>query len=266
VVGREVGPVVCLQPGIRADVHRVTDDRDRADHVEWESPAREIDRHPGEPSLHVGNAQRPFDRSAGARQSKWAAFRQCAPLERARLRRSRLECPALGIPYGRRSGARQPHHFLAVDRRALEGVALRRREERAARNERCGRTRRGELDEPLREQRDTGSIRRRGDEPIGRQLGSPAFVVSAVSPDGVIEAIERPASTFCLGVQWHPENSGGRASSHRCSKSSWTPRNAGHGPRLGTKITKITKVTKVTKVTKTVIVVFGFWFCFCDPL
>lgn len=23
--------------------------------------------------------------------------------------------------------------------------------------------------------------------------------------DGVIEAIERPASTFCLGVQWHPE-------------------------------------------------------------
>ena len=32
------------------------------------------------------------------------------------------------------------------------------------------------------------------------------FVVSAVSPDGIIEAIERPASTFCVGVQWHPEN------------------------------------------------------------
>lgn len=32
------------------------------------------------------------------------------------------------------------------------------------------------------------------------------FVVSAVSPDGVIEAIERPASRFCVGVQWHPEN------------------------------------------------------------
>jgi putative glutamine amidotransferase len=30
--------------------------------------------------------------------------------------------------------------------------------------------------------------------------------VSARAPDGVIEAIERPASTFCLGVQWHPEN------------------------------------------------------------
>ncbi len=28
----------------------------------------------------------------------------------------------------------------------------------------------------------------------------------AVSEDGVVEAIERPASTFCVGVQWHPEN------------------------------------------------------------
>jgi putative glutamine amidotransferase len=35
---------------------------------------------------------------------------------------------------------------------------------------------------------------------------APGFVVSAVAPDGVIEAIERPASAFCLGVQWHPEN------------------------------------------------------------
>ena len=32
------------------------------------------------------------------------------------------------------------------------------------------------------------------------------FVVSAVSPDGVVEAIERPASKFCVGVQWHPES------------------------------------------------------------
>ena len=32
------------------------------------------------------------------------------------------------------------------------------------------------------------------------------FVVSAISPDGVIEAIERPGATFCVGVQWHPEN------------------------------------------------------------
>jgi putative glutamine amidotransferase len=32
------------------------------------------------------------------------------------------------------------------------------------------------------------------------------LVVSAVAPDGIIEAVERPASRFCLGVQWHPEN------------------------------------------------------------
>jgi len=32
------------------------------------------------------------------------------------------------------------------------------------------------------------------------------LVVSATAPDGVIEAIERPASSFCVGVQWHPEN------------------------------------------------------------
>jgi putative glutamine amidotransferase len=35
---------------------------------------------------------------------------------------------------------------------------------------------------------------------------APGFLVSATAPDGVIEAIERPASTFCVGVQWHPEN------------------------------------------------------------
>lgn len=35
---------------------------------------------------------------------------------------------------------------------------------------------------------------------------APSFVVSAASPDGVVEAIERPEGTFCLGVQWHPEN------------------------------------------------------------
>ena len=35
---------------------------------------------------------------------------------------------------------------------------------------------------------------------------APAFVVSATAPDGVIEAIEKPAAQFCIGVQWHPEN------------------------------------------------------------
>jgi len=29
---------------------------------------------------------------------------------------------------------------------------------------------------------------------------------TARAADGVIEAIERPASRFCVGVQWHPEN------------------------------------------------------------
>jgi putative glutamine amidotransferase len=30
--------------------------------------------------------------------------------------------------------------------------------------------------------------------------------VTASSVDGIIEGIERPASRFCLGVQWHPES------------------------------------------------------------
>jgi putative glutamine amidotransferase len=32
------------------------------------------------------------------------------------------------------------------------------------------------------------------------------FRVSATAPDGIIEAIEEPSASFCLGVQWHPEN------------------------------------------------------------
>ncbi len=31
-------------------------------------------------------------------------------------------------------------------------------------------------------------------------------IVSAISPDGVIEALEFPRHPFALGVQWHPEN------------------------------------------------------------
>ena len=36
---------------------------------------------------------------------------------------------------------------------------------------------------------------------IGKNL-----VASATAPDGVVEAIEDPKATFCVGVQWHPEN------------------------------------------------------------
>jgi len=36
------------------------------------------------------------------------------------------------------------------------------------------------------------------DEPDG-------IVINAVAPDGVLEGIEVPDKTFCLGVQWHPE-------------------------------------------------------------
>lgn len=35
---------------------------------------------------------------------------------------------------------------------------------------------------------------------------APGLRVSATAPDGIIEAVEHPGSTFCLGVQWHPEN------------------------------------------------------------
>jgi putative glutamine amidotransferase len=35
---------------------------------------------------------------------------------------------------------------------------------------------------------------------------APGFVVSAVAPDGVVEAIEKPDAPFCVAVQWHPEN------------------------------------------------------------
>jgi putative glutamine amidotransferase len=38
-----------------------------------------------------------------------------------------------------------------------------------------------------------------------KQTGA-GFEVSATAPDGIIEAIERPAARFCIGVQWHPEN------------------------------------------------------------
>ena len=35
---------------------------------------------------------------------------------------------------------------------------------------------------------------------------APGLIVSATAPDGEIEGVEDPAASFCLGVQWHPEN------------------------------------------------------------
>jgi putative glutamine amidotransferase len=35
---------------------------------------------------------------------------------------------------------------------------------------------------------------------------APGFEVTATSPDGVIEAMEKPDSPFVVAVQWHPEN------------------------------------------------------------
>ena len=51
---------------------------------------------------------------------------------------------------------------------------------------------------------DTCAVNSRHHQSVGRV--APSFVVSALSPDGVVEAIERPGASFCVGVQWHPEN------------------------------------------------------------
>ena len=34
---------------------------------------------------------------------------------------------------------------------------------------------------------------------------APGFTLTALSEDGIVEAIEKPDARFCLGVQWHPE-------------------------------------------------------------
>jgi putative glutamine amidotransferase len=51
---------------------------------------------------------------------------------------------------------------------------------------------------------ETCEVNSRHHQSVGRI--APEFVATAVSSDGIIEAIERPASAFCVGVQWHPEN------------------------------------------------------------
>jgi putative glutamine amidotransferase len=47
-------------------------------------------------------------------------------------------------------------------------------------------------------------VNSRHHQSVGRL--APGLVMSAVAPDGVIEAIERDGADFCVGVQWHPEN------------------------------------------------------------
>lgn len=32
------------------------------------------------------------------------------------------------------------------------------------------------------------------------------LIVSAIAPDGVIEALEKPGDSFAVAVQWHPED------------------------------------------------------------
>lgn len=36
-------------------------------------------------------------------------------------------------------------------------------------------------------------------------MPAPEIKLSAVSPDGIVEAFELPNHRFCIGVQWHPE-------------------------------------------------------------
>jgi putative glutamine amidotransferase len=51
---------------------------------------------------------------------------------------------------------------------------------------------------------ETCPVNSRHHQSVGRV--APGFVPSAVSDDGVVEAIEKPDARFCVGVQWHPEN------------------------------------------------------------
>ncbi|MEX5218297.1 MAG: gamma-glutamyl-gamma-aminobutyrate hydrolase family protein [Nitrospira sp.] len=44
---------------------------------------------------------------------------------------------------------------------------------------------------------------------------APGFIVSALAPDGIIEAIESPSHRFFVGLQWHPEFLFDRYPSHR---------------------------------------------------
>ena len=47
-------------------------------------------------------------------------------------------------------------------------------------------------------------VNSRHHQSVGR--AGEGLIVSARAADGVVEAIEKPDATFCIGVQWHPEN------------------------------------------------------------
>ncbi|MDH4185394.1 MAG: gamma-glutamyl-gamma-aminobutyrate hydrolase family protein [Nitrospira sp.] len=47
------------------------------------------------------------------------------------------------------------------------------------------------------------------------KIVAPSLRVSAVAPDGIVEAIESPSHPFFLGIQWHPEFLFERYPSHR---------------------------------------------------
>jgi putative glutamine amidotransferase len=51
---------------------------------------------------------------------------------------------------------------------------------------------------------DTLQVNSRHHQAVGRLADG--FLVSATSPDGVVEGMERPGDPFCVAVQWHPEN------------------------------------------------------------
>jgi putative glutamine amidotransferase len=54
------------------------------------------------------------------------------------------------------------------------------------------------------EEGDTLKVNSRHHQSVQRLAAG--FDVTATAPDGIIEAMERPSSRFCLAVQWHPEN------------------------------------------------------------
>jgi putative glutamine amidotransferase len=61
----------------------------------------------------------------------------------------------------------------------------------------------------------TGTLRVNSSHHQSVKEPAPSLTVSAVAPDGVIEAIESPSQRFLLGVQWHPEFLFDRHDRHR---------------------------------------------------